>query len=175
MTREITPSVCSRWSQPPSPRGRLNPLRRSRASSPEGGAFWQLPVSRAKPPPFGGGGFAKQRRRGFSPLAPSRSFPRSAALAQKAALQMPFPSTTPPVKIAFGAARRPRQTRNKNNLSAEDVQSAAEHILNRPTPRGSAFPKRTTARHRGQSCAGRSCVKRRITLSCVGCIGELPG
>ena len=38
------------------------------ASSPEGGAFRHLPVSRAKPPPFGGGGFAKQRRRGFSPL-----------------------------------------------------------------------------------------------------------
>ena len=37
---------------------------------------------------------------------------RSAALSQKAALQMPFPSTTPPVKTAFGAARRPRQTRN---------------------------------------------------------------
>ena len=29
-----TPSVCSRWSQPPSPRGRLNPLRRSRARFP---------------------------------------------------------------------------------------------------------------------------------------------
>ena len=29
------------------------------ASSPEGGAFWHLPVSRAKPPPFGGGGTAQ--------------------------------------------------------------------------------------------------------------------
>ena len=37
---------------------------------------------------------------------------RSAALSQKAVLQLPFLFTTPPVKIAFGAARRPRQTRN---------------------------------------------------------------
>ena len=45
------------------------------ASSPEGGAFRLLPVSRAKPPPFGGGGFAKQRRRGFSPLnSPSHRY-----------------------------------------------------------------------------------------------------
>ena len=36
----------------------------------------------------------------------------SAALSQKAALQLPFAVATPPVKIAFGAARRPRQTRN---------------------------------------------------------------
>ena len=110
-------------------------------------------------------------------LAPERAstLPRSAALSQKAALQMLLPSTTPPVKIAFGAARRPRQTQNKNNLSAEYVQSAAEHILNRPPPAGAHSPKRTTARHRGQSCTGRSCVKRRIALSCVGCIGELPG
>ena len=43
----------------------------------------------------------------------------SAALSQKAALQMPFSVTTPPVKIAFGALRRARQTRNKNNFSAE--------------------------------------------------------
>ena len=36
-------------------------------------------------------------------------------------------------------------------------------------------PKHTTARRRGQNCTGRSCVKRRIALSCVGSIGELPG
>ena len=36
---------------------------------------------------------------------------RSAALSQKEALQTQFPSTTPPVKIAFGALRRARQTR----------------------------------------------------------------
>ena len=45
-----------------------NPLRLTAfASSPEGGAFRHLPVSRAKPPPFGGGGFAQQRLRGFAP------------------------------------------------------------------------------------------------------------
>ena len=46
-----------------------------------------------------------------------------------------FNHCSPSVKIAFGALRRARQTRNKNNHSAEYVQSAAEHILNRPTPR----------------------------------------
>ena len=30
------------------------------ASSPEGGAFRHLPVSRVKPPPFGGGGIAQR-------------------------------------------------------------------------------------------------------------------
>ena len=44
----------------------------------------------------------------------------------------PLTIAAPLVKIAFGAARRPRQTRNKNNLSAEDAQSNAEAILNRP-------------------------------------------
>ena len=47
-------------------------------SSPEGGAFRYLPVSRAKPPPFGGGGFAKQRRRGFA-------FPQRRAFAESGA------------------------------------------------------------------------------------------
>ena len=51
-------------------------------------------------------------------------------------MHLPLPVAAPPVKIAFGAARRPRQTRNKNNLSAEYAQSAAERILNRPTSRG---------------------------------------
>ena len=73
-----TPSVCSLRSQPPSPRGRPTlsvkaygfarfPLLSPAAtSSPgrgksflSGGAFWHLPVSRAKPPPFGGGGTAQ--------------------------------------------------------------------------------------------------------------------
>ena len=49
-----------------------------------------------------------------------------------AAGQLPLPVTAPPVKIAFGALRRVRQTRNKNNLSAIYAQSAAERILNRP-------------------------------------------
>ena len=39
--RKITPSVCSRWSQPPSPRGRLDPLshRCAMPAPPRGGAF----------------------------------------------------------------------------------------------------------------------------------------
>ena len=38
-----------------------NPLRLTAfASSPEGGAFCPLPISRAKPPPFGGGGIAQR-------------------------------------------------------------------------------------------------------------------
>ena len=64
-----------------------------------------LPVSRAKPPPFGGGGFAKQRRRGFRPLTPGRTFPRSAALSQKTALPMITPSV-----IACGNATFPKGT-----------------------------------------------------------------
>ena len=35
-----------------------------------------------------------------------KTFPRSAALSQKAALQMPLPSTTPPVKRQFWKIRR---------------------------------------------------------------------
>ena len=37
--------------------------------------------------------------RGFSPLKTCADFSRSAALSQKAALQMPFAFTTPPVKM----------------------------------------------------------------------------
>ena len=39
----------------------LNPLSfAALSSSPEGGAFRYLAVSRAKPPPFGGGGIAQR-------------------------------------------------------------------------------------------------------------------
>ena len=66
---------------------------------------------------FGGGGKVSgtaQRRPlgGAGERSETEGVPRSAALSQKAALQMPFPSTTPLVKIAFGALRRARQTRN---------------------------------------------------------------
>ena len=65
------------------PQGDANPLRLTAfASSPEGGAFTHLPVSADKAPPLGGSGHA-----------------RSAALSQKAALQMPLTVTTPPVKM----------------------------------------------------------------------------
>ena len=46
------------------------------------------------------------------PMKKGEDTTRSAALSQKAALQMQFPVTTPPVKIAFGALRRARQTQN---------------------------------------------------------------
>ena len=51
----------------------------------------------------------------------------------------PLTIAAPLVKIAFGAARRPRQTRNKNNLSAEDAQSNAERIQNHFASPRSAF------------------------------------
>ena len=95
------------------------------ASSPEGGAFRHLPVSRAKSPPFGGGGFAKQRRRGFRPLASGRTLPRSAALSQKAALHLPLAFTPPPREN--GIAERPQALRYSeiiNILSAIYAQSA---------------------------------------------------
>jgi hypothetical protein len=45
------------------------------------------------------------------------------------------------VKIAFVAARRPQQTRNKNILSAVHGQSKAEAIQNRPAIRKDAEKK----------------------------------
>ena len=53
---------------------------------------------------------ALPRLRGFSLLKAGRSFLRSAAFSQKAALQMSSPSTTPLRENAFGALRRARQT-----------------------------------------------------------------
>ena len=44
---------------------------------------------------------------------------------------LPLTIAAPLVKMAFVALRRVRQTRNKNNLSAEDAQSNAERIINR--------------------------------------------
>ena len=51
---------------------------------------------------------------------------RSAALSQKAALQMPFAAMTPPMKMGYRNARRRFCT--PNNLSADDVQSSAARI-----------------------------------------------
>jgi len=53
---------------------------------------------------------------------------RLAAVAQR---KKAFSGSAPTRENVFGAARRPRQTQNKNNSSAEDGQSAAEAILNR--------------------------------------------
>ena len=57
---------------------------------------------------------------------------RSAALSQKAALQMLFAFTTPPVKMRLERSAERDKREIINMLSAEYAQSAAEHILNRP-------------------------------------------
>ena len=88
---------------------RGNPLSHGlrRASSPEGGAFGHLPVSADKAPPSGELANAVSLR-GF--------VPRSAALSQKAALQLPLAVTTPPVKMGL-------------ERSAELVRAKPFHLL----------------------------------------------
>ena len=56
---------------------------------------------------------------------------RSAALSQKAALQMPFAATTPPVKMRLERSAERDKREIKNNFSAEYAQSNAERIQNR--------------------------------------------
>ena len=56
----------------------------------------------------------------------------SAALSQKAALQMPFPFTTPPVKVRLERSAERDKREIINILSADDAQSNAERIPNRP-------------------------------------------
>ena len=56
---------------------------------------------------------------------------RSAALSQKAALQLPFFITTPPVKMRLERSAERDKREIINNSSAIDVQSAAERIPNR--------------------------------------------
>ena len=70
---------------------------------PRRGSFGYLPVSTKALPK---GELARERLRGFSLLKAGRSFLRSAALSQKAALQMSSPSTTPPMKMGYRNARR---------------------------------------------------------------------
>ena len=60
---------------------------------------------------------------------------RSAALSQKAALQMPLAVTTPPVKMRLERSAEREKREIINNSSAIDVHSAAEHIKNRFTVR----------------------------------------
>ena len=60
---------------------------------------------------------------------------RSAALSQKAALQMPLAVTTPPVKMRLERSAERDKREIINNSSAIDVHSAAEHIKNRFTVR----------------------------------------
>ena len=83
-----TLSVRSRWSRP---------------TPPEGGA---LDICRSAQKALPSGELARERLRGFSLLKAGRSFLRSAALSQKAALQMSSPSTTPPMKMGYRNARR---------------------------------------------------------------------
>ena len=83
-----TLSVRSRWSRPAPPKGEL----------------WISAGQHKKALPSGE--LARERLRGFSLLKAGRSFFRSAALSQKAALQMSSPSTTPPVKMGYRNARR---------------------------------------------------------------------
>ena len=66
------------------------------------------------------------------PACAKQKLSRSAALSQKAALQMPFAVTTPPVKMRLERPAGRDKREIINNSSAIDVQSAAEHILNRP-------------------------------------------
>ena len=55
---------------------------------------------------------------------------RSAALSQKAALQMPFTVTTPLVKMRLERSAERDKREIKNNSSAEYAQSETEGILN---------------------------------------------
>ena len=57
---------------------------------------------------------------------------RSAALSQKAALQMPFSVTTPPVKMRLERSAERDKREIINFLSAEYAQSNAERIPNCP-------------------------------------------
>ena len=56
---------------------------------------------------------------------------RSAALSQKAALQMPLAVTTPPVKMRLERSAERDKRESKNNSSAKYVQSEAADISNR--------------------------------------------
>ena len=71
----------------------------------------------------------------LSPQVTERAspLPRSAALSQKAALQMPFSATPPPVKMRLERSAERDKREILNNNSAEYGQSAAEAIQNRPT------------------------------------------
>ena len=72
------------------------------------------------------------------PLRPLTAFASTSPKGRGLGTEIKFAATTPPVKIAFVAARRPQQTRNKNILSAVHGQSKAEAIQNRPAIRKDA-------------------------------------
>ena len=100
--RRGTPSVCSRWSQPPSPRGRLNPLshRCAMPAPPKGELFSaaaKFPAT-TKAVPLGKVASPQAMTEGVTP--PRDCFRR------KQARQLPFAFTTPPVKKGFRKVRR---------------------------------------------------------------------
>ena len=76
-------------------------------------------------------GVQESLRTFLNPFFTGRVVEGSAALAQQAALQMPFTSTTPLVKMRLERSAERDKREIINILSAEYVQSAAEHILNR--------------------------------------------
>ena len=102
-----------------SQRERANPLRRSRASSPEGGAFCHLPVSTNKAPPSGELANAVSLR-GFFP--PRSAFTESGA-ANAVFLHDPTRENAMP-----GGPQTARHCSIISNFSAEYAQSSAERI-----------------------------------------------
>ena len=76
-------------------------------------------------------GVQESLRTFLNPFFTGRAVEGSAALAQQAALQMPFSSTTPLVKMRLERSAERDKREIINILSAEYVQRAAEHILNR--------------------------------------------
>ena len=76
-------------------------------------------------------GVQESLRTFLNPFFTNRAVEGSAALAQQAALQMPFAVTTPPVEMRLERSAERDKREIINILSAEYVQSAAEHILNR--------------------------------------------
>ncbi len=80
-------------------------------------------------------GIAERLRAFRYPFSREKIVFRSAALSQKAALQMPLAVTTPPVKMRLERSAERDKREIINNSSAIDVQSAAERIKNRFTVR----------------------------------------
>ena len=98
---ERTPSVLPLRVKPPSPRGRLNSLSQNLtvwpAPSGREPLAWRESLRFCQGPHLRGG--CRRRRLG-------EFYPRRAALSQKAARQLPFSSTPPPVKMQCRSVRR---------------------------------------------------------------------
>jgi hypothetical protein len=103
-----------------SPKGRTNPLRHGlrRATSPERGRFCSTYRQMPKSSPFGGAGCERSEQT-------ERVIPRRAALSQKAARHLPFPSTTPPVKMRLERSAERDKREILNNNSAATTTTAA--------------------------------------------------